>query len=344
MKVDQVYFINLDRRQDRLEKIQKELKRVGLLNRSTRIPAVDGKTLDLNNYEDHNFSQICANFCTKSLIGCALSHISTWKKFYNETSFDNVLILEDDAFFDINSSFDNFLSKNEELLPKDFDILYLGGFIGNDTDTALMSKMILLLQGYTNFNSTKHSKKVNDLIIKPHYPLGLHGYVLSRKGAEKLLDLSKEIYNHIDIQLANNIFEGNLNAYSFKNPIIYQETCIVTTDNADYIFPVIINKILDKFKYNNSQSIGYLMNVTSYEIPGIKLPLNLYFLVALIIGIGLVLSKRFNPLRVFRIFAFFVFLDITLFAPKDLTKSLLFSIFILFAIFIPYLSLYLSKN
>lgn len=95
-----VYVINLDRSDDRLKRISDQLSAMGL--GFTRIPAVDGATLDLNDQTLRN----CVNFdfwrkfhhrdLIASEIGCYLSHVKALNHFL-ECDQDFALILEDDA-------------------------------------------------------------------------------------------------------------------------------------------------------------------------------------------------------------------------------------------------------
>ena len=68
---DDILCINLDRRPDRWEKVQKDFSSVGM--QLTRIPAVYGKSYSRKELKRFT-SKGCAYFCPKSAIGCAMSH------------------------------------------------------------------------------------------------------------------------------------------------------------------------------------------------------------------------------------------------------------------------------
>jgi glycosyl transferase family 25 len=73
--IDKIYYINLDKRTDRLEQITEELKKMNL--EATRFSAIS-----------HQFGAV----------GCSLSHLSILKH-ARENKFQNILILEDDFQF-----------------------------------------------------------------------------------------------------------------------------------------------------------------------------------------------------------------------------------------------------
>lgn len=102
---DKVVVINLDRRQDRMEKIDLQLKELGV--EYERFSAVDAQAEDIDPIQ-----------------ACRQSHIKVL-----EQSEGLTLILEDDALFmdNFQEGFDKFM----ELLPSDWDIFYLGAVLLN---------------------------------------------------------------------------------------------------------------------------------------------------------------------------------------------------------------------
>jgi GR25 family glycosyltransferase involved in LPS biosynthesis len=308
------------------------LERVGVADISIRFPAVDGSKLtqeELNN----STTNVCNMFCTRSLIGCAMSHISVWKKAY-EAGNNTILVLEDDAEFKINNV-PQFLEENDHLIPKDFDIIYLGCFGGcSMTSSSMSSKLIPLLLG-KGYDPDRRVEEINQLILKPFYPLGAHGYILSRKGCEKLLKLiDSGIYNHVDVTIANDVYDNNnIIAYALRDHIVFQEGSLLETDNADYLFPSVINQILDHIKMSDGQRLGYFFNVASYQIPVVNIPINFYVLFFLLIGINLVVIPRQYHNRAIRLLVIFAVVDILLSKKKG--KSLLMALFLLGIMLIP---------
>ena len=105
---DKVVVINLDRRSDRMEQVDAQLKELGI--EYERFSAIDGKELEIS-----------------PIIAGTQSHLAVLKKYLGQ----KVLILEDDAHF-----VDGFNEKFAEViqtLPQDWDILYLGALVAKDT-------------------------------------------------------------------------------------------------------------------------------------------------------------------------------------------------------------------
>jgi GR25 family glycosyltransferase involved in LPS biosynthesis len=341
MKLDHVYYINLDRRPDRLSEVKDELDRVGLKNISIRFPAIDGNKLTDKELSDWTTS-ICNTFCTRSLIGCAMSHKLLWQKFY-ESSDNTVLIIEDDVEFKVDN-IPKFLEQNDHLIPRDFDILYLGCFGGCSLESTVSGKVVPLFMG-KGLTFGNPIKQINEKILKPYFPIGAHAYILSKRGCEKLLSLTNKVYNHIDAEIASNVYDGNLIAYTFKDPIAIQDGSIQTTDNAEHTFPIMINKLLDQIKTVDNQRFGYIFNVTSYKIPILDIPINLYLGIVLLIGIGLTFSGQMkrNGDKIWKIFLLFAFIDIALGKSKNKWKSVKMAAFLLGALYLPYFISNLKK-
>lgn len=119
-KISKAFFINLDRRKDRLDHINKNLP-----FSAERFSAIEAKSLELNDEIKKIFGKNLEKF-TKAEIACALSHYRLWKRLTLDKGSDNYLILEDDVVF--KEGFTNFwnqvFSKN---IPKNYNLIYLGG-------------------------------------------------------------------------------------------------------------------------------------------------------------------------------------------------------------------------
>lgn len=339
MKLDKVYFINLDRRQDRLNALTTELKRVGLYDISERFPAIDGNTLNSDTL-DRWTTDICHYFCNPSLIGCAMSHMSIWKRFY-ESSDNTILILEDDAIFTVDN-IPQFLDDHREYIPDDFDIFYLGCFAGCFETPTLSSLSVPLLhnRGVRLDHPVKH---INQYVLQPFYPLGLHGYILSRKGCEKLLRLFPKITNHIDLMIANAIYDttikhhNKLTAYALKNHIVIQASSITNTDNVSYDFPSLITRIFDTIKLADGKTLAYILNISSYQIPFFNIPLNAYILITFLIGVLLTSSGMIKKARVWQIYILYAIIDIVFGGVKNKRKSFNIALFLLGVLYSPYM-------
>lgn len=143
---NKIFIISLKDRQDRQESIEENLLQ-----------------LNLKKNIDYEF-WLVERHPKGSVYGSYDSHISIIKHSF-ENNYDNVLILEDDAYFDLNKinlqklkNIQSFLLNN-----KDWDLFYLGGMI------------------------TYKEKYLNDHIIKGEWIL-VHSYIVNRKCMKYIID------------------------------------------------------------------------------------------------------------------------------------------------------------
>jgi GR25 family glycosyltransferase involved in LPS biosynthesis len=112
---DHVFFINLDRRKDRLDLITEQLSKAGIV--AERVSGVDGSLLNPS-------PKIGNGWNHKGVAGCLLSHRKVIQ-LARERGYKNFLVIEDDTIFDDNfkTLFENYIRQ----VPKDWDMLYFGG-------------------------------------------------------------------------------------------------------------------------------------------------------------------------------------------------------------------------
>jgi len=210
-----ILYINLDRRNDRKEHIEKELNKINWIGSVERIVAVDGRKLvknDLNNLlnndainefmdtSDRQFAP--GSYMSKGAAGCALSHRKCWENIYYGND-EKVLVLEDDIRFD--NEFNEKLKSYLENIP-DYDILYIG------------------------FHEARGSKQHNNILKKPgEVVFGLFGYVINKRITKKLLDMFPirgqidseiaKIYNDIKVYHLNEDLRIIYSDHSFNNSL-----------------------------------------------------------------------------------------------------------------------------
>ena len=105
---EKVVVINLDRRTDRMERLDAQLKELGI--EYERFSAIDAKILGV-----------------EGMVAGTMSHVMVIKKYAGK----RILILEDDALFcdDFNEKFAEVMPE----LPDDWGIFYLGALLPKDT-------------------------------------------------------------------------------------------------------------------------------------------------------------------------------------------------------------------
>ena len=111
---DSVFFINLDRREDRLDFITNQLQIMDI--KAERISAVDGNLLDPD-------PKIGNGWNHKGVAGCALSHRRVIE-LAKERGYKNFLVIEDDTVFGEDCKNLDFFMKQ---VPEDWDMIYFGG-------------------------------------------------------------------------------------------------------------------------------------------------------------------------------------------------------------------------
>ena len=195
-----IFYINLDRRQDRDENMKNIINKLNLQNKTVRIPAVDGKKLDLDNIPTNIITKEGINDAknknlrvgvplTSGAIGCALSHRNVWKKIVDE-NIDSALILEDDVRID--PDFHKKMDYYKKYCPNSYDVIFLG---------------------YSPATIKYITASINDIFVRSNKVYGLFGYIVSRKGAEKLLKIFPIRYQ-IDTEMHRNF--SSIDAYLVK--------------------------------------------------------------------------------------------------------------------------------
>ncbi len=273
--INQVYVINLDKKSDRWDDIQLNFSETGLkLNRWNGINGTD--------LSDKQISEIttplCNTMCSYSMIGCALSHIGIWRHIV-KNNLDSVLILEDNAYPVDN--FNELLKEYWKQVPKGWDMVYLGGY-GSCDKNELVSKLNTLISGKKNKKIYKDGKLMKN-VYKPAGSFATHAYMISNKGAKKLLnhDAFKKISYHIDSVIANNIVGDDFNIYTVDPMLVYQK-CNADYSNARTSSHPLIDTIASKLKTDNISSTVVASN-RALDVNITHLTLSL-FLASFLIG------------------------------------------------------------
>lgn len=245
--ISKIYAINLDRQVTRWKNLKKEASNQKVKNRKTlldfitRISAIDGSKIETDKFassevnklyslKEHFFidpdprlshlvrSKEIKIGMTSAEIAVALSHIKVWKEIVtNNIPFS--LIMEDDVFFE--KSFADIVNKAWSELPvettgdKSFDILYLS---------------------FKEVDNKAEKETYSENLFRPIRGFWwLSGYVLSFRGAKKLID-SLPICGPVDMWM--NIQFQNLQAFSTNSSIIEQRTDL-DSDNSYSIMPIL---------------------------------------------------------------------------------------------------------
>jgi len=242
-----IYIVSLNKSEDLIN----EVSSIGL--NPILVKGVNGKKLSQKEINE-NTSYLYPYIGPKSAIGIGMSHINTWKLFL-ETDKENCIIIEDDALF-----VDNFQEKLKvglENTPKDYDILYLGCFGCQNK----YNYHTIIQQQFTY-------KKINDYVSIPGIALATHGYMLSRKGAKKLIKhLDKNIYFHIDSCIQDLHKKKIIKQYVLNERIIYQSsTDTLVSTNTSNTHPYVLSKLLSNIYLDEKLRANYDLSMSHFQI------------------------------------------------------------------------------
>ncbi|NRG17635.1 glycosyltransferase family 25 protein [Rhizobiales bacterium] len=168
------FFINLDRRRDRLDRMSRQFAAAGIS--ALRWPAKDGNSLSREERSLFDKTNL-----GPSQIGCFLSHVAIWK-WLLASNENAVAVFEDDLA--ISTRLKHLLEDDSWLAP-DAEIIRL--------ETALRQTRLTGIRpsGIKGFSIGRLRKRA----------YGTGGYIVTRRGAERLLGGYCRPINNIDILL-----------------------------------------------------------------------------------------------------------------------------------------------
>lgn len=212
--IDDIWIINLDRRKDRLEKFNSA--HVEIANRTLRMPAFDGKLLELMPKLARLFAVNDFGW-KKSVMGCALSHLALWTQLAMEKpEVNSYLILEDDAVLkpEWKMAWDNAASSGS--IPENADVVYLGGILPPNRSGFENSAIEKVNE---HVGRVKENTMFGQNPANRYFHFCAYAYVLTKSGAKKILDVLRYkngYWTSADHMMCN--IPNVLNMY-FLNPL-----------------------------------------------------------------------------------------------------------------------------
>ena len=188
------FVINLERDKARLASVTEELSSNGDGVEFTRFPATDGRALTDSELRQ-NTTWLGRHLCTRGMIGCYCSHRRIWEMVAE--SYDVAMVLEDDVALstDFSDRAEAAVKELETAVGQgEWDVLMLGalgcvepnGRYGANRLTAAIS------------GGMRRTRRLSERIHVPQRPYGTHAYLLSRRGAKKLLERVPLAVHHVD--------------------------------------------------------------------------------------------------------------------------------------------------
>ena len=198
--------INLDDSTQRLQSVDAQLKQQGIAYE--RVPAFDGRKMHPSACELYNEKKAIA-YMGRSLlggeIGCYLSHLNCAKKFL-ESNAPYALVLEDDVQINckLKQVIESFLQYAENEKNQDWDLINIGA-----KELKISTEMKEFSDGEKQFE-----------LHRAHYfPMTTTGLLWSRKGAQKFIENSDEIFAPVDNYFRYALTRSNT-GLAFSPPLV----------------------------------------------------------------------------------------------------------------------------
>ncbi len=217
--ISECSLINLKRRPDRLRRFAKDHNKF-ITDRIKVVDAIDGRRLKLTPHIQRLFEGGTFGW-KKGVIGCNLSHLSVWYGLAHSNQFiENMLVLEDDVRFV--KGWEKHVEEAMATVPADYDVLYLGGIL--PPNKAMWPKVRVPVNKY--WDRIGANTAFGHPEPTAYFHFCAYAYILSKRGAEKLLDGIKReggykcVSDHQILNPAN-----DMNVYVI-NPLVagcYQE-------------------------------------------------------------------------------------------------------------------------
>lgn len=177
----EVYVINLDGSEKRLEDAKKNLCDAGI--QFTRVSAIDGREkalTDFSDYDDRTAQKQMGRSLISSELGCYLSHVRCLERFI-ETTADYLIVFEDDVQLvnDAKNIIDQIIDHLDDNQTLDWYVINI---------SARKQK---LYKPVTSFSAHTLNKAY-------YFPILCLGMIWSRQGAEAFLNTHKSITMPID--------------------------------------------------------------------------------------------------------------------------------------------------
>jgi GR25 family glycosyltransferase involved in LPS biosynthesis len=177
--IDELFAINLDRREDRRKSfIEHHSDLKGVLR---RLPAYDGRKLTLGPYLARMFKPNDFHW-KKAVMGCALSHMKLLNMLVNDSpEIESYCILEDDCR--LNKGWQAAWAKVYPHLPVNWDCVYLGGVLPPNRE-GFASVLERVAPGLSRIAPNQFFGQINPT---RYFHFCTYAYVISRAGAKKIL-------------------------------------------------------------------------------------------------------------------------------------------------------------
>jgi len=250
------YVINMDKDIDKMNFMVSQQSKIPA--DLIRVSAVDGRRLTPQQIAQHT-SRPCAEFCTKSIIGCYLSHVKVWSEIVKND--DMAIVLEDDA--EISDDFQIELAR----IFKEF------------ADSNKEFQFINLGVGVIDAIDVFADKSQYQTVYEPIFPFYSHCYLVTSAGAAELLKHAKAEW-HVDVVMARILKDAGIPMYASKKCLATQSTKFDSSQSAG--FPIVLSKLLN-FDIVGTLNIHKLLATPVGAIKGVTIDVYLVLFTLLLL-------------------------------------------------------------
>jgi glycosyl transferase family 25 len=226
---------------ERQQRLAGHLGEVGLAYRVIR--GVHGKRLSPAERREIA-TPACAQFCTPSTIGCAASHAKAWRR-AARSGRPYTLVLEDDVELDLDAR--DVIQRVLKRVPSDADVIVLGCYLCATT--------------------RNRGSRSTDLIRIRQFS-GTHAYIVTQRGAQRLLDYATPVKFHVDMVMSSLNHTGILTTYALATDIARQAGGESTSENVGETpgFPNTVYNLTRHLRDPKGQSIYFLVAMPAFRV------------------------------------------------------------------------------
>lgn len=209
-----IFIINLEKRQDRKETLEKQLKQYNIRNYEF-LNAVDGEKLDIDpvslppEVNRPHLGEEFQHHFSNNEIACLQSHINAIKK-AKEEDLDYVIILEDDVVLceDWNKRLERLL----KLTPKNWQHIYLSG----EPNEYMLKFKPLNLAPFLH-------------VEKSTITMGAFSYILRKDIYDLVITELEKLRMPTDDVIKDLVYDGHIKSYTFYPFLTYHENEITSS-------------------------------------------------------------------------------------------------------------------
>lgn len=200
-----IFIVNLKRDKEKKEHMEELCVKHSL--KCEFIEAVYGRDLQANEVDKVYNSKASIKEINRELtrgeLGCALSHLSIYKKMI-DNEIENAIVFEDDIYLDDDFSI---VVDSIQSFPENWELILLGYYSNVTTESETVS----------SYRYKKQITKRHQTVRLVQQAYGTHGYIINLKGAKKLINQMKTINKPIDHYTGD---DSSLNVYAVRPRIV----------------------------------------------------------------------------------------------------------------------------